>query len=1515
MADSSADRDPLDVLAEEFVARFRAGERPPLTEYAARLPDRADEVRDLFPALVELEQLKPNTSDNTGDYTPAANPSDPTQVGEFRILRRVGVGGMGAVYEAIQESLGRHVALKLLPLEAVADPKRLERFRREAKAAARLHHTNIVPVFGTGEADGRHFYAMQFIAGHPLDAVIDEVKRLKDKSATPTPRAVTEVANALVTGKFGKHPFPLEGEGSSATRTYAVADSSDATRLSLTSSPPSDAGPGSSPSLSDGGRAYWATVARLMAQAADALAYAHAQGVTHRDIKPANLLLDLRGTVWVADFGLAKSNDADDLTMAGDVIGTIRYMAPERFDGGGDHRVDVYALGLTLYELLCLRPAFQAPTRAKLVEQVLTASPPKPRSVNPAIPRDLETIVLKAIARDPAARYQNAGELADDLRRYLEDRSILARRATPLEQAVRWCRRNPAVATLAGSLLAVLAIVAVVGTVMSLKLSAALGKTDSALTQVEQERDKLKKAEEDRDAAKQKNAETWRRLLDQANEALDSPRMGDRTKAQSLLKQAASILVNDEVRRLMVRAVVVPDHERVAEWDGWRDDTLAVAFDAGLRKFARMNKRGDLEVGVRTDAGEEVVKRWPARGQPAFSGLHLSPDGRYLAYSRNRTADPNSGGVFGVRDLDTPDGRFVIDNQDAHHMMGCSFHPRNAEVTLTHANGWMSCFSLADGRRVQRVKLAVPAGFVVYEASGERVAAASGGLTPLVNPRTGESRTITLGGGNGGWIGWHPNGRFLAHTDANGRVHILDTKTERDRLQLAGAVVNQQTTPHFTSDGGRVIGLDPTGRVNLWDAHSGRQLLTLPETPVALAAGGSEVVTRVDGKLRLWRLHPGDAVRVLTPHTGGPPEPLTTSGTDRTGRLLAVQGQNTLRVTLFDLSTGEQVAGAPGPSDARFANHIAGGDGWSLSGREGLHHLPLTWPTAAGEAVKVGRPLLKEKYSARFPLGAGASQSGRVVAVPDGDAALVFHADRPGQVVRTGKQANVMNAAVSPDGTVVVTASVGGNGTDPTVNVWDATTGKLVKTLCTAENGGHTARFSPDGRWIALQLTDRWEVWNARTWEKVQDFLNCASLVFSPDGGLVAFATETRVVRLCDTATGKPVADVPGPDNVTYWPWGFSADGGRLIATPPDRSSLVVWDLRKVRGQLKAVGMDWEWRELPSDRAPKGPIRVEVAGEPDSTEGPKTAQTPKPTPQGAKAFTWTPPPLVNDLNALLRMNPETADEYVKRAQIQTRLRQYDRALDDLTKATELDGGLHAGWANRAAEHVRREDWQAAEADAARSLRLLPTCYRCRLRHALACYHLKRYDEAAADFERCEKTVSEVYLPAVLLLRAITLDKGGQPAQAAAVREEAEKVGGKKLWATANDFAWWYATTPAPHDRIPSLALLVAKAVCEATADNPTYLNTLGVAEYRNGLYTEAVVSLEKSLELGKGKYVAHDLYFLAMCHHKLNDKAKEKECFDKAAAWVKENGKTLTPKDLEELTAFRTEAAELLKVK
>ena len=213
------------------------------------------------------------------------------------------------------------------------------------------------------------------------------------------------------------------------------------------------------------GPAYWRSIAAIGLQVADALNYAHAHHTLHRDIKPANLLLDSQGVVWITDFGLAKAMEQDNVTQTGGLVGTLRYMAPEQFSGQFDARSDIYSLGLTLYELLTLHPAFEDTNRSSMIQKITHGEPIRPRKLNPGIPRDLETIVLKAIARDPAHRYQSAGDLARDLQCFLEDRPIRARRASAVEKLWRWSRRNRVVSALGASTLVLLVLVAVVASV------------------------------------------------------------------------------------------------------------------------------------------------------------------------------------------------------------------------------------------------------------------------------------------------------------------------------------------------------------------------------------------------------------------------------------------------------------------------------------------------------------------------------------------------------------------------------------------------------------------------------------------------------------------------------------------------------------------------------------------------------------------------------------------------------------------------------------------------------------------------------------------------------------------------------------------------------------------------------------------------------------------------------------------------------------------------------------------
>jgi serine/threonine protein kinase len=345
---------------------------------------------------------------------------------------------MGVVYEALQRSLGRRVALKVLPLAGMLDERRLRRFHNEAHAAAALQHPHIVPVFGVGCERGVHYYAMQLVHGISLAEVLQRLRKQMDVGYSMLDVGSHQASNI-------QHPASnIQHQASSLdTRPNAALSTIPAT----------------------GSHEYFRTVVQLGIQAAEALAYAHREGVIHRDIKPSNLLLDDHGKLWITDFGLARMQTDGELTLTGDLLGTLRYMSPEQLTGNKvvDQRTDVYSLGLTLYELLVQQPAFAGVERDQLVRRILHEQPTAPRKLDPTIPVDLETIVLRATAADREARYPSAEALADDLRRFTERKPILARRSTRFQRLRYWARRNPTLAATSALLLLTMAALSIGG--------------------------------------------------------------------------------------------------------------------------------------------------------------------------------------------------------------------------------------------------------------------------------------------------------------------------------------------------------------------------------------------------------------------------------------------------------------------------------------------------------------------------------------------------------------------------------------------------------------------------------------------------------------------------------------------------------------------------------------------------------------------------------------------------------------------------------------------------------------------------------------------------------------------------------------------------------------------------------------------------------------------------------------------------------------------------------------------
>ena len=601
MVEASKSWDPrLGPILEELLHRLRDGETDAVEQACLTTPELAAKIKECADVILSVEGC--NSSVTAG----------PQALGEYILLAELGRGGMGIVYRAYQPKLDRFVALKTLPFSGTADETLLARFQLEAKAVARLKHQNIVGVYDVGKADGQHYLSMQLIEGVSLSRILHELRKLP---GLPTTQEFNKVFVELAAELY----WPADGLENEVSENRT------------------DGGQGSEEQPQNSNLAFagfagkqfryidWCTsVAQQVAQALD---YAHRSGVVHRDVKPSNILVDQRGQVWVADFGLAKI-DESSFTNTGDVVGTLRYLAPERLQGWSDSRSDIFSLGLTLFEMLTLRTPYEGDEAAALMAAVHRADIPSVGKLQPKVSRDLQTVVSRSVAPLPEKRYPSALDFADDLERVLAGRPVLAKRSSAPERLWMWCRRNPVIAGLLTASLLMLVAVAVVSTWSAQLLRYRLVKVREANTLADQ------------------------RLLESYWTQLESitkqQALGNRRQALDTIEAALPLVEEiqpeqtSRLRNLAIRAstlfdasveasVNLQDRAAPSDLQQFGMDSRQIDFDADVKQIAVVTAEGLLEI-VDIESGA-FRKIWQLPARPRYCSVTLSPNGKFAMIS------------------------------------------------------------------------------------------------------------------------------------------------------------------------------------------------------------------------------------------------------------------------------------------------------------------------------------------------------------------------------------------------------------------------------------------------------------------------------------------------------------------------------------------------------------------------------------------------------------------------------------------------------------------------------------------------------------------------------------------------------------------------------------------------------------------------------------------------------------------------------------------------------------------
>ena len=944
--------------------------------------------------------------------------------------------------------------------------------------------------------------------------------------------------------------------------------------------------------------------AELVARVADALQYAHQQGVIHRDIKPGNILIDAEGQPHLADFGLARRDDGEKtLTETGQIVGTPAYMSPEQATGQQEKvgaQSDIYSLGVVLYELLTGRLSFQG-EKLELLRRIVEDEPRSPRFWNPRVPRDLETITLKCLAKEPRHRYLSAGALAEDLYRWRAGEPIHGRPVSATERCWRWCRRRPVVAALTGSVGLLLVVIAVGALVTSWKLNAMLTRAQHAERQA---------TRRERDA----RHSLWHSYVAQARAGRRSSVPGQRFDSLEAVRKAAT----------MIPTVVVEEEDLLT----LRNEAIACMALADIRVLPGTSIRGIARRGsVRFDAEFERYTTWDTQGKvtlwsttsnhqllelPGFGteprGTRFSPDGQFLAVSYR-------GDQCRIYHLDrqevllktkvskesvdfTPDSSMVAAGHRDGSIHFFDLTPREETETLPLGPlpyGIRHFFSLTPREETEALAPGPPPFRIRFDPAGRRLAVSSAEGQELRVWNIEDARLIwKIATPNGiGAIAWSPNGELLAAARGDNNVSVFDAESGRSQAVLRGHQGPVQDID-FSHDGDLLASWAWDNTSRLWSPTTGDQLL---RTTLGELFQCSRFESRIAFRNRkqeagILELATGSECRTLQAHVGdrGP------WGVDISpdGRLMVSSGSDGVR--LWNLVSLQQLTVSAIPIGySRSAVFTASGEGLSTLGAHGLHLWPIT-RIVESNTLRVGPSTFLGK-SWRDMTWSRVTQTGdgtRVAYVDDSAAIRILDLDNQTSEVIRDSRNEVKRVTISPDGKWVAAGRWDGVG----FNIWDAHSGRLVKELQPGDGHAHVT-FSPDSKWLITGAKRQFRCWEAGSWSlRYQIPVENGTMyhvAFTNDGKMVAIPWSNSVVKLVEASTGRELAKLEPAHRQPYIWMCFTPDATKL-AVACSTHTIQLWDLRSIRAQLVDLGLDWDMPAYPpvQPEKPSEPLRLEL---------------------------------------------------------------------------------------------------------------------------------------------------------------------------------------------------------------------------------------------------------------------------------------------------------------------------------